>query len=96
MIKVNAICIYKDNMIYNLTVQHKHSNITLIRYDVQEDIIYPQPYKHKTFNDMYETILSILKVNNMCCGFIEQFGKKWYDIAFINIDIPYMVDRYGI
>lgn len=37
MKKATATVIYKNNMIYNLTVNHKNAIIPLVRYDLLEN-----------------------------------------------------------
>ena len=34
MRKVKAICVYKDNKVYDFTAQLKDANVTLIHYDL--------------------------------------------------------------
>lgn len=93
MRKATATVIYKDNMLYNLTVNHK-SNITpLVRYDLNDS---PKPYKYTCFNDLYKAVLNILKNNEFYTGFYTQFGRKWYDIQFINLNNPVNIEKFGL
>lgn len=94
MKRVKAICIYKDNKIYNLTALSMNSNIPLIRYDLEDTKV--TPCHHNSFNEMYEDVLSVLKSNDMRCGYYEEFNKKWYDISFIDLDNPTVINKYGI
>ena len=91
---VKAICIYKDNRVYNFTAQLKDSNVTLIHYDLEDTKI--TPCYHDTFEDLYKDLLGVLKSNDMRCNYYEEFNKKWYDISFINLDNPTEVSRHGI
>lgn len=93
MKKVSATVIYKDNLIYNLTVNHKGNLITLVAYD---ETSVKHPYEKRTFKTMYKSILNILKNNNFYCGYYEEFGKWWYDIQFINLENPVEVNKFGI
>ena len=88
MIKVSATVIYKDNWIYNLTVNHKGKLTALIAYD-ETDV-------NRNFQTMYKSVLNILKNNNFYCGYYEEFGKRWYDIQFINLDNPVEINKFGI
>lgn len=89
MKKVNCIVVFKYNgdnyILESITVKHKHNNTPLFfgsyRY-------------YKRFNDMYEAVLNLLKVNNMYVHTWEEFNSKWYDIDFINIE-NYTVNRYS-
>lgn len=92
MKKVTATVIYKDNMLYNLTVVHKNAIIPLVRYSLEKDT---KPYKYTCFNDLYKSVLNILKNNNFYCGFYNQFGRRWYDIQFINLENPVVIEKFG-
>lgn len=94
MKKVKAICIYKDNKVYNLTALLKDTSVPLIIYDLEDTRITPCP--HDTFEDMYRDVLGVLKCNDMYCGHYTEFNRKWYDIVFINLDDPTKVNRYSI
>lgn len=52
MRKVSATVIYKDNTLYNLTVNHKGVLIPLVAYD---EISVKHPYEKRTFQTMYKT-----------------------------------------
>lgn len=58
MRKVSATVIYKDNAIYNLTVNHKGVLIPLVAYD---ETSVKHPYEKRTFQTMYKSVLNILK-----------------------------------
>lgn len=92
MKKVTATVIYKDNMLYNLTVVRKNAIIPLVRYSLEKDA---KPYKYTCFNDLYKSVLNILKNNNFYCGFYNQFGRRWYDIQFINLENPVVIEKFG-
>lgn len=84
MRKVSATVIYKDNTLYNLTVNHKGVLIPLVAYE------------KRTFQTMYESVLNILKNNNFYCGYYEQFRRRWYDIQFINLENPVNIEKFGM
>ena len=92
MQRVSATVIYKDGMIYNLTVNHKGTQIPLIRYDLRG----VKPYKHPDFDSMYVTVLQFIKMSNFYCSHVKQFGAKWYDIMWIDLDNPTMINKYGL
>lgn len=93
MRKVSATVIYKDNTLYNLTVNHKGDLIPLVAYD---EISVKHPYKKRTFQTMYKSVLNILKNNNFYCAYYEQFGRRWYDIQFINLESPVNIEKFGM
>ena len=64
MRKVSATVIYKDNTIYNLTVNHKGVLIPLVLYD---ETSVKHPYEKRTFQTMYKSVLNILKNNKEMC-----------------------------
>ena len=72
MRKASATVIYKaeprmlpDNTsitiynIYNLTINYKNNNITLIQYNADTNKTTPAPYDYNTFSGMYETWICI-------------------------------------
>lgn len=59
MRKVSATVIYKDNTLYNLTVNHKGDLIPLVAYD---ETSVKHPYEKRTFQTMYKSVLNILKI----------------------------------
>lgn len=94
MKRVKAICVYKDNKVYNFTALSKDTNITLIHYDLENTKI--TPCHHDTFEDLYKDLLGVLKSNDMRCGYYEEFNKKWYDISFIDLNNPTVISKYSI
>jgi hypothetical protein len=88
MKKVTATIIYRNNTIYNLTVNHRGVITPLVTSQ--------NPVAATSFADMYERALRTIKNNNFYCGYFEAFGGRWYDIQFINLDEPYIVDTHGI
>lgn len=58
MRKVSATVIYKDNTLYNVTVNHKGALIPLVAYD---EISVKHLYEKRTFQTMYKSVLNILK-----------------------------------
>lgn len=94
MRKVKALCVYKDNRVYNLTAMLKDSNVTLIHYDLGDDHI--TPYHHETFDGLYRDVLGVLKSNDMYCGHYKDFNRVWYDISFIDLNDPTVVSKYSV
>ena len=95
MKKVNCICLH-DNFkrIVNITVINSHGeNVTLLAYNVENTDIKPYEYKH--FNDLYKSVLNILKNNNFYVSKCIMFSRIFYSIQFINIKNPYTVENYG-
>ena len=87
MKKVSATVIYRDNIIYNLTVNHKGNLTQLVTNDSANS--------NSSFQDMYKRVLKILKNNNLYCGYYDMFNRRWYDIQFINLDRPFTIDKIG-
>lgn len=94
MKKASAIVVYNpvSNQIYNLTINHKGNLINMIHYELNGRI---QPYKYGSFKEVYETVLSFAKNNGFYYGKYEQFGMEWFDIAWIDISNPAIVNKYG-
>lgn len=91
MRKVNCTVLYKlENCKYvllNVTVKHKHENIELNRNKVIKE--------YNSLNEMYKTILLILKHNGFYVYSFEAFNQTWYDIDFIDID-KCMIETFSI
>ena len=92
MKKVKAICIYKDNKVYNFTALYKDAEIPLIRYELTG----VSPYEYNTFEDLYKDMLSVLKSNDMYCGYSVAFERKWYNISFIDLNNPVEIARFSL
>lgn len=71
MRKVSATVIYKDNTLYNLTVNHKGVLIPLVAYD---ETSVKHPYEKRTFQTMYKSVLNILKSNNFIALIMSNSG----------------------
>lgn len=91
MKKCVATALYKDNQLYNLTVNYKGSITPLVCYSPNDQI---KPYKYDSFTDMYTSILTVLRVNGYYCKSWLDFGALWFDIQFINIENPFIVNIY--
>lgn len=99
MKKVVATCIYSENWengikvcrCWNFTVNHNGNNITLVQYVPEYG---PQPYVYETFNDMYGSLLNILKNNGYCTQVYTEFGRDFYNIQFIELGTV-GISKYG-
>ena len=56
----------------------------MIAYD---EISVKHPYEKRTFQTMYKSVLNI---------YYEQFGRRWYDIQFINLENPVNIEKFGM
>lgn len=90
---VSATCIIKENRIYNLTVNDKGRYTTLVRYDFDDK---EKPYLHQNIKGTILDILSILKSNGFRVRHVDDFGARWYDIQFIDLDNPCVIHKYSI
>ena len=79
----------------NLSVVTRDNHlVTLVQYG-KEDISTPVMYKYYSFHNMYDDILSIIRVNGFYLSSYDNFGRRWYDIQFISDKEPYEVKRYS-
>jgi len=94
MKKASATVIFdsKTNQIYNLTIKHKLAYINFIHYDMQAQ---PKPYKYPSFHELYQTVLNQAKVNGFYYDSYTAFNAIWYDIAWIDINNPTLINKYG-
>ena len=92
MRKVTATVIYKNNQIYNLTVNYCGVLVCLALHETVEK----GSNEKRTFQSLYKTVLKILKNNNYYCNYQEEFGVRWYDIQFINLENPVEIEKFGI
>lgn len=101
MRKVVATCIYSKEgtngfgrrgfACWNFTVNHKGNNVTLVQYTPD---IGPQPYMYLSFNDLYASLLNILKNNGYCTQVYTEFGRDFYNIQFIKLGTT-VISKYG-
>lgn len=91
MTQVSAICIYKDNRVFNLSALFNKTTVPLIHHTLEDT-----PPRHNTFGELYEYVLEVLESNNMCCDHYTEFNAEWYDISFIDIDNPTVVSKHCI
>lgn len=84
-----------DYQIYSVTVNHKGSLIDLLDLISYRKGEKPEPYKYKTFEGMYRTVLNTLNYNDFYVGHHDDFGQRWFDIQWINI-ADWSIDKYGI
>lgn len=95
MKKASCTVIYnpETKQMYNITVNYKGHTIPLLWYNPQENA---QPYKYKSFSEMYKTVLNQLKQNNFYVGKYTEFNSKWHDIQWIDINNPYRIEKYSL
>lgn len=93
MRKATATVIYKNNQIYNLTVNHCGILVCLALHD---ETSAKDSNEKRTFHSLYKTVLKILENNNYYCSYYEELGKRWYDIQFINLENPVQIEKFGI
>lgn len=88
MKKCTCIVIYryvnKHYELINITVKHKHENISL----------YTTSEQYLLFDEMYSAVLAILKANNFYVHARKMFDSTWYDIDFIDVD-NWEINRYS-
>lgn len=83
----SAIVLYKStsNQLQRIRVCEKYTNV--FQYDILNYELYDtKPYRHESFNDMYSTVLNLLRTHNLKPYSYYQFGALVYDITFIDID----------
>ena len=91
MRKVKAICIYHSST-FQIDVFHVTDK------DGHFDLVWqsePKKYKYANFMDLYHACLMLLKSNNAYAGYYEDFGARWYDIGFIDLDNYNGVQYFG-
>lgn len=91
MKKVSVIVVYNSTTytVLSVTAIHKENHISLICADSKIQL-----EQGTSFNDMYSKVLSLLKVNNMYCGYMEAFGRRFYNIAWINVK-TFAIEKFG-
>ena len=98
MKKVTCTAIYryinKHYELINITVKHKHENITLYS-ECWDETDRKHAYKYNLFNEMYSSVLAFLKSNNFYVHSWKMFESKWYDIDFIDI-YDFSINRYSL
>ena len=88
---VTGICTFnRDTLqIMSFAVSTRNGNVV--------NLIYPhevEPYKYRCFDDLYKSLLNILKQNGMRTLKFYDFGSTLYDIIFIDCNDPSTFHRY--
>lgn len=95
MKKVVATCIYSETAegfrCWNFTVNYRGENTTLVQYTPGEP---HEPYVYTYFNDLYTSLINILKQNNFCTQVSTEFGRDFYNIQFIELGTT-VISKYG-
>ena len=91
MKNVGVVVVYNKitYTVFSVTVIHKKNHIPLIWADSKVQL---EP--GASFSDMYNKVLNLLKANNMYCDYMEAFGGRFYNIAWVNIK-TFAIERYG-
>ena len=90
MRKVSATVIYKDNTLYNLTVNHKGVLIPLVAYD---ETSVKHPYEKRTFQTMYKSVLNILKIIISIVVIMSNSGGVG---MIFNLENPVNIEKFGM
>ena len=91
MKRVSVIVIHDSyKSIKKITIRYNQSGelVDLIRDN-------EKPYIYEHFNDLYKSVLTILKNNSMYAKYYSAFGVKWYDIQWINENYPTSIESFG-
>lgn len=91
MRKVTATAIYKENRLYNLSVLHGSNLIPLVRYELTG----AQPFEYNNFQALYTAVLNLLKSNGFYVDSYKEFGRRWYNIQFLNLENPVKLEKHG-
>ena len=84
---------YHGRRIYSITVHTKRGNfVPLLKYDFSD----PLPYNYATFEECYRAVLNVLKQNHFRTNSYEEFGAKWYDIAWYDVYNPMNIEKFGL
>lgn len=91
MEKVSVIVVYdrKNYIVKAITAIHKGNHIPLIWADSKLQL-----EQATSLYDMYNKVLSLLKANNMYPSYVEAFGRKFYDIAWVNVK-TFAIEKLG-
>ena len=91
MKKVSVVVVYdkSEYVVKAITAIHKGNHIPLIWADSKFQL-----EQATSFYDMYSKVLSLLKANNMYPSYVEAFGRKFYDIAWVNVE-TFTTERFG-
>ena len=85
MQKVTAICLHKGyQKIVNFSVVKRNGDVVPLIRDNPHNLA----YKYIHFQDMYKSLLTILKQNGFYVTHWQDFGTDFYSINFIDIVNP--------
>lgn len=103
MKRATAIVTYREDFdkdsiryyqIFNVSVVTRDNHLVQLR----EHNLLESPnkaYKYYSWHTLYEDILGVIRMNGFYLSSYEQFGRRWYDIQFINIAKPWEINRYS-
>lgn len=86
MREVTATVVYKGGTVYHLTVHCKADMVNLTMAHRE----------YNSFQDMYQAVVDTLINNGFYAAHWVQFGFRWYNILFVNLDNPEKTGIYPI
>lgn len=91
MKKVSVVVAYDKSkyVVKSITAIHKGNHISLVSADSKFQL-----GQATSLRDMYSKVLNLLKANNMYPSYVEAFGRKFYDIAWVNVE-TFAIEKLG-
>lgn len=91
MKKVSVVVVYDRNkyIVKSITAIHRGNHIPLIWADSKLQL-----EQATSLHDMYNKVLSLLKANNMYPSYVEAFDRRFYDIAWVNVE-TFAIEQLG-
>lgn len=92
MRKATGIVAYHGTKIYALSVITRNGEmVPLITYGRDD----PPPYDYPHWNDLYKAVIDYAKHNGFEFNWYQEFGAKWYNIVWYDINNPTKHQRFG-
>lgn len=82
----------RTKQLYYMAINHNNTIIPLVRYN--QDML-EKPYCYNTIQELYKSILNIVKQNGYYLSKYKEFGAAWYDIQWIDRKNPCKIEKYG-
>lgn len=84
---------YHDDKIYSISIMTTAGDlIRLLEYEKDSKL----PYQHRNFYEMYEDVLSVMRSNGFQPNYYFNFGARFYNIVWYDIEKPTSHSKHGL
>lgn len=70
-------------------------SITVLHNDNKIELSF-KGLNFNNFRDLQKNVLRILRNNNIKLDYYIEFGEKWYNIYYVDLDLPFKLKKYSL